>query len=135
METKNLTSGMDSLKHNQPQLSVVLFNQKNMLDFSMQPLSPPPPVMRAGVKSLTMPCHKVFRLRRNYNFKILHPFASFLPHSDSLQAEIFFLSFQLKAGKHVFWGEKCSSIYLVKKETHGNGKKGFSIFELILKRF
>lgn len=29
---------MDSLKHNQPQLSVVLFNQKNMLDFSIQRL-------------------------------------------------------------------------------------------------
>lgn len=76
---------MESQKHNQPQLSVVLFNQKNMLDFSTQPLFlAPPPMIRAGIKNLAMPCHEVFRLRSNYNFKIIYAFASFLIPSDFL---------------------------------------------------
>lgn len=31
---------MKNLKHNQPQMSAVLFNQKNILSFSIQPLLP-----------------------------------------------------------------------------------------------
>lgn len=105
---------MDSLKHNQPQLSVVLFNQKNMLDFSI-PASffPSPPMMRAGVKSLAVPCHKVFRLRRNYNFKILYAFASFLLPPDSLQAEIFLPLLPDKCGEGWILGKNLLSIYLV----------------------
>lgn len=70
---------MDSLKHNQPQVSVVRFNQKNVLDFSMQPFFlPTTPMMRDGVKS-----QKIFRLRRNYNFKTFHAFVFFLLPLDS----------------------------------------------------
>jgi len=121
----NLTSSMGSLKHNQPQLSVVLFNPKNTLDFSIQPLLPPPPPMvTAGVKSLAMPCHKIFRLRRYCNSKILYAFASFLIPSDSLQAEFFLPFCPNKSVEGLVLGEKLLTIYLAKNRDTWQRKKG-----------
>lgn len=77
-----------------------------------------------------MPCHKVFRLRRNDNFKILYAFDSFLIPPDSLQAEFSLPLLPNKSGEGWILSKKHLSICLGKKETDGNEIKVFSFLEL-----